>query len=308
MARSTPPISTGKWTLVVLAAGLGRRYGGPKQFDPVGPSGETLSDYALWDARLAGAAEAVFVIAPEVEPSWRAHHSYWPRSFAIAYVPQQAPRLPEGFEPPPGRTKPWGTVPAVLAARPVVNRPFAVVNADDFYGRPAFEAVGRFLSQTDRSTPVCAVVGYPLGEVLSPHGGVSRALLQYDTDRRLTGVEEVTDVGVRNGVLVGRRSDRIERIEADELVSMNCWAFTQAIFPVLEDQFQRFLAIDGGSETAECLLPEALGAAVAAGRAEVRVLPEGRAWLGLSHREDRAWVQAGIRERVGRGEYPARLY
>jgi hypothetical protein len=295
MPRSNTSGQPREWTVVVLAAGLGRRYGGSKQLEPVGPAGEILSDYALRDAHGAGAADAVFVVAPDLEPTWREHHRCWPQAFPIRYVAQRLTDLPEGFVPPPGRSKPWGTVHAVLSARRLVRRPFLVVNADDFYGRPAFQAAGRFLHDTDQDAPVCAAVGYPLREVLSPHGGVSRAVLRHDADGWLVRIEELRDLRREGDGVTGKWREAEVRLTGDELVSMNCWACTPAILPVLKDRLHRFLEVHGDSPSAECLLPEALGAAVAEGRARVRVLPDGRGWMGLTFPEDREWVAKRLR-------------
>ncbi len=273
------------WSLVVLAAGIGSRYEGDKQVDPVGPVGELLSDYSVRDAARCGAAQAVFVIRPELEAAFRDHHRGMAHALPVVYAHQRFDGLP------PGRGKPWGTTDAVLAARPAVPGGCVVVNADDSYGPGAIALAAAAL-------PDHAVVGYRIGDTLSPHGGVSRALLRCTPDGMLAGVEELRDVrrpeDPEDPRVVARRHDAPVALRGDELVSMNCWAFGPGIWPVLADDLDGFRHSTTAPLTAECALPETVGRLLAGGRLRVRVLPEGRGWLGITHREDRAAVMAAL--------------
>ena len=248
-------------TLVVLAAGLGTRYGGLKPLAPVGPSGEALLDYALYDARRAGFTRAVLVVRRETEGLFRRHVAG-----AVDCVIQEAP---------------LGTGHAVLAARDAVAEPFAVCNADDFYGAEAYHLVRRHLAA---GSPDYAVVAYPLAETLSPYGGVSRAIVAMDPGGYLTRLTEVRDI-VR---------------AKDEVVSMNFWAFTPAVFPALERQFARFEAPPSG----EFLLSTALNEQVAAGAARVRVLRTSERWFGITFPGDQAAASEAIARLVRAGAYP----
>jgi len=274
------------WTLLVLAAGRGSRYGGIKQLEPFGPDGELLSDYTLRDAARAGATRAVFVINPDHEPAFRAHHARGRTAIDIGYAHQRLDDLPNGFVVPPARTKPWGTTHAVLAARDVFKGPFTIVNADDYYGPEAIAAAGRFLDGlTDRRTdgptarPTLAAIAYPLAETLSPSGPVSRAILAADPHGDLIAIEERHDVTE----------------PTDDWVSMNCWACPAGTIALLEPRFVEFLEQHGDSLTAESPLPESLGVLVTRRLARVRVIRAGHGWLGVTHASDRPLVVERLR-------------
>jgi hypothetical protein len=268
------------WTLLVLAAGRGSRFGGPKQLEPLGPGGEFLSDYAVRDAAVAGAARAVFVIVPELEAAFRAHHTSISTRLRIEYAHQRLDDLPPGFTVPPERAKPWGTTHAVLAARTLIAGPFVIVNADDYYGPEALAAAGRFLSAgpTPR-LPTLAAIAFPLTETLSPNGPVSRAILQTDASQDLIRIEERHDV----------------TSPSDDWVSMNCWACPAETMRLLEPLFAEFLAGTGADARSECALPETVGSLVSRGRARVRVIRAGRGWLGVTHASDRTFVKERLK-------------
>jgi NDP-sugar pyrophosphorylase family protein len=250
-------------TLVVLAAGLGTRFGGLKPLAPVGPSGEALLDYALYDARSAGFGRAVLVVRRETEELFRRHVAG-----AADCVIQEAP---------------LGTAHAVLAARDAVTEPFGVCNADDFYGAEAYRLVRRHL---DAGSPDYAVVAYPLAETLSPFGGVSRAIVEMDAGEYLARLTEVRNI-----------------VQAkDEIVSMNFWAFTPAVFAALERQFARFAG------PGEFLLSSALNEQVAAGAARVRVLRTSERWFGVTFPGDQAAAGEAIARLVRAGAYPDDLF
>jgi len=262
---------------VVLAAGIGRRFGGDKQLVAVEPGGATLADYAVADARLAGAADAVFVIRPELADTFREHHRRW-TGFPIRYALQQLDDLPAGRQAPPRRTRPWGTTHAVLAAVPQLTGGCLVLNADDYYGADAVAAAGQFLAKADPDTPAAALVGYRVRDTLSPHGGVSRALIEH-RGPTVTGIRELGNVAEVDGQLVGSREGDVVSLSGDELVSMNCWAFTPALIPFLRDAFVRFLDKAPG-DTEECALPEVVGAL--ASTHPVQLLQVGTTWLGMT--------------------------
>ena len=268
------------WTLLVLAAGRGSRFGGPKQLEPLGPRGEFLSDYALRDAERAGATGAVFVIAPEHEGEFRRHHGAMDGALHLEYVHQNLDDLPTGFTVPQGRTKPWGTTHAVLSARSAIDRSFLIVNADDYYGPEAFAAAGRFLSdgRTVRP-PVLAAIAYPLIETLSPNGPVSRAILQHDATDHLVTIEE------RHGV----------SSPSDDWVSMNCWACPVEAMRMFEPLFAEFLAGHRDDPKAECAIPETIGAMVDRGLVRVRLIRAGHGWLGVTHPSDRDFVRERLK-------------
>jgi hypothetical protein len=291
-------------TLLVLAAGAGSRYGGLKQIDPVGPSGETMLDYAVFDAVRAGFGRVVFVIRRDFEVAFRATIGAKYEGLAeVAYAFQATDALPPGFTLPAGRVKPWGTGHAVWCARGQAGGGFAVINADDFYGADSFARLAAFLGTPAAAQPGplrFAMAGFRLSHTLSEHGTVARGVCSVAGERLLAVVEQTgiaaADVGP------GRK------FSGDEIVSMNCWAFTPALFPALERQFGAFLSARGGDPAAEFYLPSAVSELVAAGEAAVRVLPTQGVWFGVTYRDDKPRVSAAIGELVRRGIYPARLF
>ena len=285
--------------LLVLAAGMGSRYGGLKQIDPVGPSGETMLDYAVYDAIRAGFGRVVFVIRREFEDAFRsAVAAKYEGRIECAYVRQEEGDLPAGAAPAAPRTKPWGTGHAVWCARGAVAGPFAVINADDFYGAASYGALSRFLGGA--RGPSYALVGFRLDSTLSDIGTVSRGVCRA-VGGRLASITEETAIG-RDDVGPGRR------FSGSEVVSMNCWAFTPDVFAGLGDLLGAFLEARGSDPRAEFYLPEAVSELVRAGRATVEVVAgEGR-WFGITYRGDRDRVAAAIEGLVGRGAYPRRLF
>jgi len=295
-------------TLVILAAGLGRRYGGLKQLEPVGPGGATLMDYSIYDARRAGFRQVVFVIRPEMEAAVREtlvarYAPHLPVVLALQRMDEVPPDIPVSVD----RTRPWGTAHAVLSAAACVSGPLAVINADDFYGGAAFAALAEFL----RAIPVSvgaatwAMVGYCLRDTLSETGAVARAVCQCTPDGWLQRIEEVTGLTRCGADAQSADEEGTPRIvSGDTRVSMNLWGFTPAVFEVLRTGFHDFLLSYGTSPTAECYLPHVVQAAVAAGRARVRVLPGGDTWCGVTHPADRARAAAVLADRVAAGAYP----
>jgi NDP-sugar pyrophosphorylase family protein len=283
-------------TLVILAAGLATRYGAAKQLEPVGPHGETLFDYALFDAQQAGCTRAVFVIREQlrevfeqsVVPRWR------DRLEAVLAV-QRLEDVPPGT--PPGRVKPWGTAHAVLAARTEVRGDVLVCNADDFYGRGAYLALAEAL---DQAPGAHAVVGYPLASTLSPHGGVSRAVCVGDAAGRLAHVEERTGISRSGAQIV---DDRGDVLAADTLVSMNLWAFRADFMAELARGFAGFVRERGRAPQEELRIPDVVNDYIARGAGEVVVVPVPEQWFGMTYPEDREQVRAELRRLAP--HYPA---
>jgi len=285
-------------TLVVLAAGMGTRYGGLKQVDPIGPSGETVLDYGVFDATRAGFTRVVFVIRREFEAEFQARvTAKYAGRIRVDFVHQALDDLPAGGTAPAGRERPWGTGHAVWCARHAVTGPFAVMNADDFYGATAFSRLAAFLGQA--AGPHYAMVGFRLAHTLSAHGTVSRGICREELGRLVSLREEkaiaAADVGPGG------------RFSGTELVSMNFWGFTPALFAGLESGLRAFLAARPGP-TDEFYLPAAVSAQVAAGAATVTVLPSEEAWFGITYQEDKRPVMAAVAALVGRGVYPHALY
>lgn len=289
-------------TLLILAAGMGSRYGGLKQLDPVGPSGETLLDYAVFDAVRSGFGRVVFIIRRDFEEQFRRDvGARYAGRVAVDYAFQSPTDLPAGFTPPPERVKPWGTGHAVWCARDAVREPFAVINADDFYGRDAFAQLAGFLTRTPPGLmPQFAMVGYRLGNTVSEHGAVSRGVCHRNADGRLQSVVEHTSIHAHE---LGRPGG----LTADTIVSMNCWGFQPALFPALERRLVAFLTEHGRDMKAEFYLPSAVSAMIADGEAAVHVLPTSGKWFGITYREDRPRVVDDLAALVGAGEYPKEL-
>ncbi len=296
-------------TLVVLAAGMGSRFGGPKQIEAVGPSGEIILDYSVFDALASGFSRIVFVVRDEVEGVLRRRLTEpLAARCRVDFVAQRLTDLPDPYLRVPTRTKPWGTGQAVLLCRDVVPGPFAVVNADDFYGADGFRRVARFLSEgagirTERN----ALVGYPLASTLTEHGTVSRGICEVSAAGGLTSIVE------RHGV--GKRGDRIGYEDAgswyaaphDAVASMNFWGLDPSIFSPLEKEFRSFLAAHPADKD-EFRLPTAMGNLIGQHAVQVRVLRADSTWLGVTHREDLVWVREAIRALVGSGDYPSPLW
>ncbi len=298
-------------TLVVMAAGLGSRYGGAKQLEAVGPDGATLIDYAVFDALRSGFDDVVLVVRREMEPPLRETVG---RRFGahatVRFAFQEITGVPAGFTVPRDRVKPWGTGQAVLACASLVHAPFAVINADDFYGKAAFDVLATFLRTTSPTESEYAVVGFSLRETLSDTGGVNRAVCRVTGDGWLQGIEETLDI-VREGD--GGRyhgsSGEVGILAGETPVSMNCWAFTPTVFPLLESGFVEFMQTwgEGQDLKAEYLLPNRVEELIRCGAARVKVLTSSTRWFGVTHRGDKTTVEARIAELIASGEYPARL-
>jgi len=297
--------------LVVLAAGIGARYGGLKQIEPVGPAGEAVLDYSVFDARRAGFGKFIFVVRRDIEQDFR---NTFGRRFggriSIDYAYQELDMVPPGRYALPGRTKPWGTGHAVLCAAPLLNRPFAVINADDFYGAQSFRILASFLKETaPANSRLFAMVGFQLDRTLSEHGTVARGLCEVDSVGYLASIEELTAIERHSGGARNREAEGIYReLTGKEIVSMNCWGFSPSVLEELRRLFGEFLDRNPGNPKAEFYLPTAVNALIAERRASVKVLPTPSHWFGVTYREDRPVVAESIRALIRGGEYPERLW
>ena len=294
-------------TLLVMAAGMGSRYGGLKQIDPVGPAGETIIDYSIYDAMRAGFGKLVFVIRKDIEePFKETVGARFEKRIPVEYVFQELDKLPEGFTLPEGRTKPWGTTQAVLMAEDVIKEPFAVINADDFYGAESYRVLAEHLKSGAQDY---SMVGFILRNTLSDFGSVARGVCRVSSDNYLQRIEELTNIerdgnGAKNTAADGT----VTKLSGDEPVSMNYWGFTPQIFPQIREVFKRFLEKNGKEMKAESYIPMAVGELVSDGEAKVKVLQSRDPWFGVTYREDRPFVVEGIRALIARGEYPQKLW
>lgn len=300
-----------KPTLLVLAAGMGSRYGGLKQMDPMGPNGETVLDYSVYDAIRAGFGRVVFIIREDFADAFRQGvGSRFADRIEVDYVFQKLDDLPDGFSVPEGREKPWGTAHAVRAARHAVKEHFAVINADDFYGQDAYQRAAAFFdSLPEGTTNETAMVGYPLENTLSDHGHVNRGICKIDEMGFLTNVEEYLNIEreddghVRGNALDGKR----HVVPAGSLVSMNFWAFGPAFFEQLEEAFTRFMIESGDQMKSECYIPTVVDHLIHGGHAQCPVLRTTSQWFGVTYPDDKPFVVESIARLIAEGAYPAKL-
>jgi len=298
-------------TLVVMAAGAGSRYGGLKQVEPIGPNGEWLIDYSVFDALSTGFQRVVFVIREEIEGELRARFDRLPAAVCrVDYVVQRLDDLPAGFSAPAARRKPWGTGHAVWSCRDALDGPFCVINADDFYGPQAFELVAEHLTQGGRGRAEHALIGYELSRTLTEHGPVARGVCRVDEAGYLLEIDERHRVAYRDGVVTSSEDGETwTELAPDSTVSMNVWGFGARFADDLTHRLVKFLEeSDGRLETAEFLLPAVVGCLVAEGAARVRVLRTDEAWFGVTYRGDALRAREKIVERIASGAYPARLW
>lgn len=298
-------------TLVILAAGMGSRYGGLKQIDPIGPNGEFILDYSIYDALKAGFDHVVFIIKEENLDIFRETIGKRIENHVkVDYVFQDINDLPEGIKVPEGRVKPWGTGHAVLCAESAVSDDFAVINADDFYGRDSIVKLSDFMKSADKNSEKhqFCMSGFVLENTLTENGHVSRGVCETDENGYLTRVTERTKIQ--------RNSDRSQYFENDvwndlpegATVSMNCWAFTPALFPELRRLFLRFFDVNKDELKGEFFLPFAVQELIDDGICDVKVLQTNAKWYGVTYQEDRQMVIDAIRNMVANGEYPEKLW
>jgi hypothetical protein len=297
-------------TLVVLAAGIGSRYGGLKQLDPVGPGGATLMDYTIYDALQIGVEKVVMVVQKRTEEEIRAHVDKGAGSkVEVVYVHQELHAVPLGFVVTPGRSKPWGTGQALMAAAPKIEGTFIVANADDFYGREPMASLDEFLKQpSPDGLAHWAMIGYRLGDTLPPEGTVSRALCVQDVDGYLVGLEEIPKIR-RDGqeAVWEDENGKVHFQPLNSLVSMNLWGFSHELLRHLEKGFIKFLD-NNPTVDQEYYLPNAVAYALSTGNARVHVLPTGGTWVGMTSKDDRDITVATLNAMVKKGIYPANLW
>lgn len=298
-----------KLSLVIMAAGMGSRYGGIKQLATFGPNDETLIEYSVYDAVRGGFDTIIFVIRKDIETSFRdVVLQRFPKHLDVKIVFQELDELPEGYRSPVERTKPWGTGHAVLMAMPVIDGPFAVINADDFYGPSAFKLLADYLRGIPNQGRY-AMVGYALNNTLSEHGSVSRGVCHVDSNKELVDLTEHTTIFAEGGKIVSELPHGEKHIfPGNELVSMNLWGFPVKFLSSLERQFIEFLEKSVNSPKAEFYLPFAVNRDLADGTALVQVLPTEEQWYGVTYPEDLPHVQAALQGYVERGIYPQTLW
>jgi dTDP-glucose pyrophosphorylase len=293
--------------LLVLAAGIGSRYGGLKQIDPVGPNGETIIDYSVYDALRAGFDRLVFVIRQDIETAFKETiGARFERRIPVAYVFQELDKLPTGFSRPAGRKKPWGTGHAILMGAEAIREPFGVINADDFYGKTSFELLARQL-QSDPTE--YAMVGFVLRNTLSEFGSVARGLCRANGHGLLETVTELTKIEPDGAAARHTGAGgAVHPLTGDEIVSMNMWGFTPSIFDHLRREFAEFLRAHPGDEKTEFFIPSAINNLINAGRERLKVLRTPDSWFGVTYREDRPRVTESVRRLIQQGLYPEKLW
>ncbi len=296
-------------TLLVLAAGMGSRYGGMKQLDRLGPSGECIMDYSVYDALHSGFDKVVFVIRKSFEGAFREHVvEKLKNKIKVELAFQEHGDLPGGFRCPADREKPWGTGHAIWVARNLISEPFTVINADDFYGREAFKAMGDYLQTLpENSESHYAMCGYRLENTLSDHGHVSRGICQVDSGGMLKTVQEYTAIEQdRDGQIISQ--GKPVNLRPDDLVSMNFWGFTPDIFKHLDQKMHAFLAESIQDPKAEFYIPFVVDELIRVGKAQVKVLKTRAKWFGVTYKEDREKAVEAIQDMVARNVYPAKLF
>jgi len=299
-----------KPTLLILAAGLGSRYGGLKQLDQVGPSGETLMDYSIFDAIKAGFGKVVFVIRKSFEEDFKNYiFSKYTKYIPIDYVFQELDMLPDGYKLPEERIKPWGTGHAVLVAQNKIDTPFAVINADDFYGRDSFMAMSSFLNALDQeNTNTYCLLAFKLKNTLSEFGSVSRGLCFLDKNDYLINIEEHTKISISNNRIISEKDDKKFDLSEDAPVSMNLMGFTPSAFKYFRYYFNDFIDKNINELKAELYLPEVLSKIIKSGSGKVRVLPSNEKWFGVTYKEDKETVVVNISQMIEKGIYPKKLW
>lgn len=300
--------------LVVMAAGIGSRFGGGiKQLEPMGPNGEIIMDYAIYDARKAGFKKVVFIIRKDLEKDFREIiGNRIEKVMDVDYAFQELDDLPAGFTVPAGRKKPWGTGQAVLSAKNVIHSPFCVINSDDYYGPKAFQVIHDYMEHDmktgSRMLDMC-MAGFILRNTLSDNGTVTRGVCSVNADGNLGSVTETFEIREQDGVLHAQNeAGQPVQVQPDQYVSMNMWGLPQEFLGVLEAGFPEFLRENGTTLKAEYLLPTVVDQCIRSGRGTVRVLPTDDRWFGVTYKEDKPVVVSSIRKLIDAGVYPEKLY
>lgn len=301
--------------LVIMAAGMGSRYGGLKQIDPVGPSSEVILDYSVFDAKRAGFETVVFIIKDEIADQFKSEvGDKIAEHMEVRYAYQELYKLPEGYDIPEGRVKPWGTSHAILSAKDVIDAPFAVINADDFYGQDAFKQIYDFLAEQDTTQDnlELAMVGYLLKNTVSENGHVSRGVCQVSDDNKLLNIDERKQIEIKeDGIYFTLdKGETWEKLNDNDIVSMNLWGYNETFIKELEKRFPAFLdeAMVSDPLKGEYLLPDVVKVLLAENKGSVEVLQTSSKWYGITYKEDKEKVVAAIRAMVDAGEYPEKLW
>lgn len=303
----TPNNTQKKLTLLVLAAGIGSRYGGIKQIDGFGPNGETIMDYSLYDAIRAGFTKVVFIVREEILDAVKEKFASKVKGkIEVDFVIQSLDKLiPKEFQN-PERVKPWGTGHAVLCAKEAINEPFVVINADDFYGKDSFASVAKHFRED--KTGAHAMVGYTLKNVLSEHGSVSRGVGETDKDGNLTSVVERTTIVVENGKIIAKEKDGDLTLSPEAPTSMNFWGFQPSMFALSESMFKDFLKANHQNIKSEFYIPLIANQMIHENKGKVRVLGGGSIWFGVTYKEDKEAVSNRIKDLIKQGQYPEKLW
>lgn len=303
-----------KTALVIMAAGIGSRFGeGIKQLEPVGPSGEIIMDYSIYDALAAGFNQIIFIIRKDLEADFRAIiGNRIERHADVAYAYQELNDLPAGFAVPDGRKKPWGTAQAVLAAKNVIDCPFLVINADDFYGKEGFQKVHDYLvnemDEESRVLDLC-MAGFVLGNTLSENGTVARGVCRENADGTLQSVTETFEIGRKDGIITGKDgAGNACTLSADAVVSMNMWGLPRRMLDALAERFPAFLREHETDLKAEYLLPAVIDALIHEGNAQAKILKTNDKWYGMTYHQDRDAVAKAILDMVKQGKYEEKLF
>jgi len=295
-------------TLLILAAGMASRYGSMKQIQGFGPSGETIMDYSIYDAIRAGFTKVVFIIRKDFADDFRAlMEPKLKGKVALDYVYQDLRSFTGTYPVPADRTKPWGTAHAVLCAKDAIKEPFAVINADDFYGRDAFEKAYKFLT-TDVNPKTQSIIGYELAKTLSDNGTVSRGVCEVDGSGNLVSIAERTKIYQDGDKITYEEGDKKFMVPFDSQVSMNFWGFDASIFPYLEKLFAEFLKEQGTNPKAEFFIPIIGDKYIKEGKGVIKVIPTSAKWFGVTYKEDAPGVQESLNALIKKGEYPSNLW
>jgi len=295
-------------TLLILAAGMASRYGSMKQIQGFGPSGETIMDYSIYDAIRAGFTKVVFIIRKDFADDFRAlMEPKLKGKVALDYVYQDLRSFTGTYPVPADRTKPWGTAHAVLCAKDAIKEPFAVINADDFYGRDAFEKAYKFLT-TDVNPKTQSIIGYELAKTLSDNGTVSRGVCEVDGSGNLVSIAERTKIYQDGDKITYEEGDKKFMVPFDSQVSMNFWSFDASIFPYLEKLFAEFLKEQGTNPKAEFFIPIIGDKYIKEGKGVIKVIPTSAKWFGVTYKEDAPGVQESLNALIKKGEYPSNLW
>lgn len=298
-----------KPTLLILAAGMGSRYGGLKQVDRLGPNGETITDYSIYDAIRAGFGKVVVVIRKDIEEDFREFFDVFSKHIEVEYVFQELTKIPEGFNVPAERSKPWGTGHAVMMAEHVINEPFAVINADDFYGFEAYDIVAKHLSGIQNDSNKYCMAGYVLKNTLSDFGSVSRGLCELKENSELQSIVERTKIQRKKGKIIFIDDNNQEHeIAEDAIVSMNFFGFTPSFFSFLKREFKTFLEENIEKPKAEFYIPSVVHTLLKNNEATMTVYKTESEWFGITYREDRENVVNRLKELAAEGKYPRQLW